>query len=125
MGKRKISTALHRRGCGHPPSGSGVSPVGLDCHENRSMLTKNENTLILSERKKIILKPWQKERGLDGANPLDITVRYAKTSTAFSLSYCDYVPENSKHSPSSGIDTRPSLPCFLRKSRSPVRLTVA
>ena len=40
-------------------------------------------------------------------------------------SYRDYVSENSKHSPSSGINTRPSLPCFLRKSRSPARLTVA
>ena len=37
----------------------------------------------------------------------------------------DHFPENSRHSPSSGIKTRPSLPCFLRNSRSPARLTVA
>ncbi len=37
----------------------------------------------------------------------------------------NYIPENSKHSPSSGINTCPSLPCFLRKSRSSARVTVA
>lgn len=36
-------------------------------------------------------------------------------STVMISSYRDYVPENSKHSPSSGINTRPSLPCFFKK----------
>ena len=48
-----------------------------------------------------------------------------RSPTKMISSYRDYVPENSKHSPSSGINTRPSLPCFLRKSRSPARLIVA
>jgi hypothetical protein len=44
----------------------------MDCHKNRVVSTKSfENTLFFAERKKKRGKVLQKERGLDGASPLD------------------------------------------------------
>ena len=47
----------------------------MDYHKNRSVSTKNfEDVLISAACKKTQGKLWQKERGLDGANPLDKVV---------------------------------------------------
>jgi hypothetical protein len=46
--------------------------VGIGCHKNRVVSTKSfENTLFSAGRKKKQGKLLQKERGLDGASPLD------------------------------------------------------
>ena len=48
------------------------SIVGIDYHKNRSVSTKNfEDVLISAACKKKQGKLWQKERGMDGASPLD------------------------------------------------------
>ena len=48
------------------------SIVGIDYHKNRAVSTKSfENTPISAGCKKNRWKLWQKERGLDGASPLD------------------------------------------------------
>ena len=46
--------------------------VEIDYHKNRAVSTKSfENTLLSAGCKKKRRKLWQKERGLDGASPLD------------------------------------------------------
>ena len=48
------------------------SIVGIDYHKNRAVSTKSfENTPLSAGCKKKRGKLWQKERGLDGASPLD------------------------------------------------------
>jgi hypothetical protein len=48
------------------------SIVGIDYHKNRAVSTKSfENTSLSAVCKKKRGKLWQKERGLDGASPLD------------------------------------------------------
>ena len=48
------------------------SIVGIDYHKNRAVSTKSfENTSLSAACKKKQGKLWQKERGLDGASPLD------------------------------------------------------
>ena len=46
--------------------------VGIDYHKIRSFSTRTfENTPLSAECKKMLPKLWQKDRGLDGASPLD------------------------------------------------------
>jgi len=48
------------------------SIVGIDYHKSRAVSTKTfENTPLSAACKKKKWKPWQKERGLGGASPLD------------------------------------------------------
>ena len=48
------------------------SIVGIDYHKNRAVSTKSfESALFSAACKKKQGKLWQKERGLDGASPLD------------------------------------------------------
>jgi hypothetical protein len=48
------------------------SIFGIDYHKNRAVSTKNfEATPLSAGCKKKRGKLWQKERGLDGASPLD------------------------------------------------------
>ena len=64
------------------------SIVGIDYHKNRAVSTKNfENTPLSAGCKKRQGKLWQKERGLDGASPLDkvaIAKKVASTPKPFS-----------------------------------------
>ena len=49
------------------------SIVGMDYHKNRAVSTKSfENALLSAAYKKTRGKLWQKERGPDGSNPLDM-----------------------------------------------------
>jgi hypothetical protein len=48
------------------------SIIGIDYHKNRAVSTKSfENALLSAACKKKQGKLWQKERGPDGASPLD------------------------------------------------------
>ena len=59
------------------------SIVGIDYHKNRTVSTKNfENTPLSAGCKKKRGKLWQKERGLDGASPLDKAMRHIKYGLA-------------------------------------------
>ena len=57
------------------------SIVGIDYHKNRVVSTKTfENTLLSAACKKKKGELWQKERGLDGASPLD---KFFKSETGY------------------------------------------
>jgi len=57
------------------------SIVGIDYHKNRAVSTKSfENTLLSAECEKKKGELWQKERGLDGASPLD---KFFKSETGY------------------------------------------
>ena len=61
------------------------SIVGIDYHKNRAVSTKSfENTSLSAVCKKKQGKLWQKERGLDGASPLD-KVRIVPISHNYAL----------------------------------------
>jgi hypothetical protein len=48
------------------------SIVGIDYHKNRAVSTKSfESASLSAECEKTQVKLWQKERGPDGASPLD------------------------------------------------------
>lgn len=48
------------------------SIVGVDYHKIRAVSTRTfENIPLSAECKKMLSKLWQKERGRDGASPLD------------------------------------------------------
>ena len=59
------------------------SPTGAFIAALRSQTRTFENTLISAACKKTQGKLWQKERGPDGAGPLDRIMRCSKTSAAF------------------------------------------
>ena len=66
-----------------------------------------ENTPLSSACKKTQGKLWQKERGLDGASPLDRIMRCSKTSAAFIAVFKNSAEQN-------GILTICSLRMLLR-----------
>ena len=59
------------------------APLGLSLLRYASQTRTFENTLISAACKKKRGKFWQKERGLDGASPLDRIMRCSKISAAF------------------------------------------
>ena len=59
------------------------APPGLSLLRCAAQTRTFENTLISAACKKKQGKLWQKERGLDGASPLDRIMRCSKISAAF------------------------------------------
>ena len=59
------------------------APLGLSLLRSTAQTRTFENTLISAACKKTQGKLWQKERGSDGAGPLDRMMRCSKTSAAF------------------------------------------
>ena len=59
------------------------APLGLSLLRSTAQTRTFENTLISAACKKTHGKLWQKERGPDGASPLDRIMRCSKTSAAF------------------------------------------
>ena len=59
------------------------APLGLSLLRCAAQTRTFENTLISAACKKTQGKLWQKERGPDGASPLDRIMRCSKTSAAF------------------------------------------
>ena len=59
------------------------APLGLSLLRSTAQTRTFENTLISAACKKTQGKLWQKERGLDGASPLDRIMRCSKISAAF------------------------------------------
>ena len=55
------------------PFGRLKAPLGLSLLHSTAQTRTFENTLISAACKKTQGKPWQKERGPDGASPLDMT----------------------------------------------------
>ena len=59
------------------------APLGLSLLRSTAQTRTFENTLISAACKKTQGKLWQKERGPDGAGPLDRIMRCSKISAAF------------------------------------------
>ncbi|MEQ2695449.1 hypothetical protein, partial [Faecalibacterium butyricigenerans] len=59
------------------------APLGLSLLRYASQTRTFENTLISAVCKKTQGKLWQKERGPDGASPLERIMRCSKNSAAF------------------------------------------
>ena len=83
------------------------APLGLSLLRYASQTRTFENTLISAACKKTQGKLWQKERGPDGASPLDRMMRCSKTSAAFIAVFKNSAEQN-------GIFTICSLRILLR-----------
>ena len=83
------------------------APLGLSLLRYASQTRTFENTLISAACKKTQGKLWQKERGPDGASPLDRIMRCSKTSAAFITVFKNSAEQN-------GIFTICSLRILLR-----------
>ena len=83
------------------------APLGLSLLRYASQTRTFENTLISAACKKTQGKLWQKERGPDGAGPLDRIMRCSKTSAAFITVFKNSADQN-------GIFTICSLRILLR-----------
>ena len=83
------------------------SPTGLSLLRSTAQTRTFENTLISAACKKTQGKLWQKERGPDGAGPLDRMMRCSKISAAFIAVFKNSAEQN-------GIFTICSLRILLR-----------
>ena len=83
------------------------APLGLSLLRSTAQTRTFENTLISAACKKTEGKLWQKERGPDGASPLDRMMRCSKTSAAFIAVFKNSAEQN-------GIFTICSLRILLR-----------
>ena len=83
------------------------APLGLSLLRSTAQTRTFENTLISAACKKTQGKLWQKERGLDGASPLDRMMRCSKISAAFIAVFKNSAEQN-------GIFTICSLRILLR-----------
>ena len=83
------------------------APLGLSLLRCASQTRTFENTSLSATCKKRQGKLWQKERGLDGASPLDRIMRCSKTSAAFITVFKNSADQN-------GIFTICSLRILLR-----------
>ena len=83
------------------------APLGLSLLRYASQTRTFENTLISAACKKTQGKLWQKERGPDGASPLDRMMRCSKISAAFIAVFKNSAEQN-------GIFTICSLRILLR-----------
>ena len=83
------------------------APLGLSLLRSTAQTRTFENTLISAVCKKTQGKLWQKERGPDGASPLDRIMRCSKTSAAFIAVFKNSAEQN-------GIFTICSLRILLR-----------
>ena len=83
------------------------APLGLSLLRYASQTRTFENTLISADCRKTQGKRWQKERGPDGAGPLDRMMRCSKTSAAFIAVFKNSAEQN-------GIFTICSLRILLR-----------
>ena len=83
------------------------APLGLSLLRCASQTRTFENTLISAVCKKTQGKLWQKERGPDGASPLDRMMRCSKISSAFIAVFKNSAEQN-------GIFTICSLRILLR-----------
>ena len=83
------------------------APLGLSLLRCASQTRTFENTSLSATCKKRQGKLWQKERGLDGASPLDRMMRCSKTSAAFIAVFKNSAEQN-------GIFTICSLRILLR-----------
>ena len=83
------------------------APLGLSLLRCASQTRTFENTLISAACKKTQGKLWQKERGPDGAGPLDRIMRCSKISAAFIAVFKNSAEQN-------GIFTICSLRILLR-----------
>ena len=77
VGARPLHLAYAR------PFGRLKAPLGLSLLRCAPQTRTFENTLISAACKKTQGKLWQKERGPDGASPLDRMMRCSKISAAF------------------------------------------
>ena len=84
------------------------APLGLSLLRYASQTRTFENTLISAACKKTQGKLWQKERGPDGASPLDRMMRCSKTSAAFIAVFKNSAEQN-------GIFMMCSLRILLRR----------
>ena len=83
------------------------APLGLSLLRSTAQTRTFENTLISAACKKTQGKLWQKERGPDGAGPLDRMMRCSKISAAFIAVFKNSAEQN-------GIFTICSLRILLR-----------
>ena len=83
------------------------APLGLSLLRSTAQTRTFENTLISAACKKTQWKLWQKERGPDGASPLDRMMRCSKISAAFIAVFKNSAEQN-------GIFTICSLRILLR-----------
>ena len=83
------------------------APLGLSLLRCAAQTRTFENTLISAACKKTQGKLWQKERGPDGASPLDRIMRCSKISAAFIAVFKNSAEQN-------GIFTICSLRILLR-----------
>ena len=83
------------------------APLGLSLLRYASQTRTFENTLISAACKKTQGKLWKKERGPDGASPLDRIMRCSKISAAFIAVFKNSAEQN-------GIFTICSLRILLR-----------
>ena len=83
------------------------APLGLSLLRSTAQTRTFENTLISAACKKTQGKLWQKERGPDGAGPLDRIMRCSKISAAFIAVFKNSAEQN-------GIFTICSLRILLR-----------
>ena len=83
------------------------APLGLSLLCSAAQTRTFENTLISAACKKTQGKLWQKERGPDGAGPLDRIMRCSKISAAFIAVFKNSAEQN-------GIFTICSLRILLR-----------
>ena len=93
--------------CCARPFGRLKAPLGLSLLRSAAQTRTFENTSLSSACKKTQGKLWQKERGLDGASPLDRIIRCSKTSAAFIAVFKNSAEQN-------GIVTICSLRMLLR-----------
>ena len=84
------------------------APLGLSLLRSTAQTRTFENTLISAACKKTQGKLWQKERGPDGAGPLDRIMRCSKISAAFIAVFKNSAEQN-------GIFTICSLRILLRR----------
>ena len=83
------------------------APLGLSLLRSASQTRTFENTSLSAACKKTQGKLWQKERGPDGADPLDRIMRCSKNSAAFIAVFKNSAEQN-------GIFTICSLRILLR-----------
>ena len=101
VGARPLHLACAR------PFGRLKAPLGLSLLRCAAQTRTFENTLISAACKKTQGKLWQKERGPDGASPLDRIMRCSKISAAFIAVFKNSAEQN-------GIFTICSLRILLR-----------
>ena len=89
------------------PFGRLKAPLGLSLLRCAAQTRTFENTLISAACKKTQGKLWQKERGPDGASPLDRIMRCSKISAVFIAVFKNNAEQN-------GIFTICSLRILLR-----------